>query len=159
MSIHIKSVHRMKLENEIKQKKFRSEEQKLAVNLLFTGNWMQGKQAEILKPFGLTLQQYNILRILKGQHPNPATVNLLIERMLDKMSNASRIVDKLLNKKLITREICPDDRRAVDVKITQQGLELLKKIEVAEVKTEKSLFGINSKEIKFLNNLLNKLRK
>jgi DNA-binding MarR family transcriptional regulator len=159
MSIHIKSVHRMKIENEIKQKKFRSEEQKLAVNLLFTGSWMQGKQAEILKPFGLTLQQYNILRILKGQHPSPATVNLLIERMLDKMSNASRIVDKLLMKKLITREICPDDRRAVDVKITQLGLELLKKIEVIEVKTEKSLFGINSKEIKFLNNLLNKLRK
>jgi DNA-binding MarR family transcriptional regulator len=74
----------MKLEDEIKQKKFKDEYEKLVVNILFTGNWMNLLNAKNLKPLGLTLPQYNVLRILRGQHPKPATVNLLIDRMLDK---------------------------------------------------------------------------
>ncbi len=88
----------MKIEDEIKQDKFKSEYQKLAINLIFTGNWINSKNAELLKPYKLTSQQYNLLRILRGQYPKPVTVNLLIERMLDKMSNASRIVDRLVKK-------------------------------------------------------------
>ncbi len=76
----------------------------------------------MLKPFKITTQQYNVLRILRGQHPNPASINLIIERMLDKMSNASRIVDKLVAKKLADRKVCPEDRRMVDVLITDKGI-------------------------------------
>jgi len=148
----------MKLEEEIKQKKFDSEFHKLAVNLLFTGNWMHQRISTDLKRYGLTLQQFNVLRILRGQHPEPVTVNLLIERMLDKMSNASRIVDKLVSKELAERKTCPVDRRAVDVKITQKGLTLLKKIAEIVPEWEKAMKTVSFQEAKTLNGLLDKLR-
>ncbi|HEY5533918.1 MAG TPA: MarR family transcriptional regulator [Ignavibacteria bacterium] len=148
----------MKLEKEIMQERFKSEHQKMVVNLLFTGSWIGFQQLQILKPFGLTIQQYNILRILKGQYPNPATVNLLIERMLDKTSNASRIADRLVHKKFITRKTCPEDRRSVDVVIRKEGLELLEKIEAKEKELENKFNSLTNSEMKSLNNLLDKLR-
>jgi len=93
----------MKLEKEIYQKKFKNSSQRLLVNILYSGNWMHQKLSEIIKKYGLTVQQYNVLRILKGQYPEPSTVNLLIERMLDKMSNASRIIGRL-EKRIMFRE-------------------------------------------------------
>ena len=104
----------MKIEKEIKQSKFKSEHQKMLINILYTSSWLAAKHAASLKPAGLSTQQFNILRILRGQHPEPATVNLLIDRMLDKNSNASRLVEKLRLKKLVERAICPEDRRAVN---------------------------------------------
>ena len=98
-------------------------------------------QIEIFKPFDLTLQQYNVLRILRGQYPNPITVIAIIERMLDKMSNASRLVDKLLAKDLVIRRLCPHDRRAVDVIITEKGLELLEKLDTLQNQWEDKLHG------------------
>jgi DNA-binding MarR family transcriptional regulator len=148
----------MKLEEEIKQKTFRDEYEKLVVNVLFTGNWMYLVNTKSLKPSGLTLPQYNVLRILRGQHPKPATVNLLIERMLDKSSNASRIVDKLLKKKLVVRKVCKKDRRSVDVLITEKGLELLKQIDGFQDEWRKTFKKISKEEAKSLNNLLDKLR-
>lgn len=148
----------MKLEDEIKQKNFRNEYQKLAVNILLTGSWMSFRSYEMLKPFKLTTQQYNILRILRGQYPNPVTVNLLIERMMDKMSNASRIVDRLVAKKLVERKMKAEDRRCVDVIINEKGLKLLKKIEDSEVKFEVNFRTLSEKEAKKLNDLLDKLR-
>lgn len=148
----------MKLEEEIKQKKFTSEYEKLVVNVLFTGNWMNLENTKYLKSFGLTLPQYNILRILRGQYPQPATVNLLIERMLDKSSNASRIVDRLLLKNLVTRRICKKDRRSVDVTITEKGLELLKKIDGEQIFWREKFNTITKDEAKNLNALLDKLR-
>lgn len=148
----------MKLEAEIKQEKFRSEYQKLVVNILFTGGWLSLKNHGMLKPFNLTIQQYNILRILKGQHPNPATINLLIDRMMDKMSNASRIVDRLESKELVQRKPKSDDRRCVDVIITEKGIKLLEKIKSAEENFEVHLKHLNKKEAKSLNDLLDKLR-
>lgn len=148
----------MKLEDEIKQQSFRNEYQKLAVNLIFTGSWINFKSYEMLKPFKLTTQQFNILRILRGQYPNPATVNLLIERMMDKMSNASRIVDKLVGKKLVERKLKEDDRRCVDVIITDKGLKLLDKIEAGEKQMERTFETLTVKEAKELNTLLDKLR-
>lgn len=148
----------MKLEDEIKQKAFRSEYQKLAINLVFTGNWVEATSSEQLKPFKLTLHQFNLLRILRGQYPKPATVNLLIERMLDKMSNASRIVDRLLEKKLVERKTCSNDRRCVDVLITRKGLDLLKKIDEVEKEWNNKFKTLSSKEAKELNELLDKLR-
>ena len=90
----------MRIEDEIKQKSFKSKKEKALVNLVFTYNWIKEKRSKTYKEFGLSSQQFNILRILRGQHPNAASVKLLTERMLDKMSNASRLVDKLLEPKI-----------------------------------------------------------
>lgn len=119
----------MGISEDLKQSNFQSEAQKAIVNAIYTGNWIVQKQQELLKPFGLTVQQYNVLRILKGQQGNPMTVLAITERMLDKMSNASRLVDKLLEKKLVLRRECPKDRRAVDILILPAGLDLLKEVD------------------------------
>lgn len=148
----------MKLEDEIKQSKFANEFQKLAINLIFTGNWLNAKSSEYLKQFGITIQQYNVLRILRGRYPEPATVNLIIERMLDKMPNASRIVDKLLLKKFVERKTCTEDRRCVDVMITEKGLKLLSEIEKKESILNKKFTSISIKEAKEINRYLDKLR-
>lgn len=148
----------MRLEEEIKQKKFRDEYQKAVVNLIYTNNWLVSKHSPIMREFGLTVQQYNILRILRGQYPSPATVNLLKERMLDKMSDASRLVDRLLEKGLLVRKSCEIDRRRVDITITQEGLDILSKIDVAEEQMYKLLKNISPEEATVLNDLLDKLR-
>ena len=148
----------MRLEDEIKQKQFGSERQKLLVNLIFTGNWIKDINGQLLKPFGLTTQQYNILRILRGQHPKPASVNLLIDRMMDKMSNASRLVEKLRLKGFVERRECEADRRQADVVVTQEGLDLLKRIDVAMVAFEKRFEHISEEESRQVNQLLDKLR-
>ncbi|MGA9294766.1 MAG: MarR family transcriptional regulator [Ignavibacteriaceae bacterium] len=148
----------MKLESEIVQKKFKNEYHKAIVNIVFTYNWMIEKQTKLLKPYDISLQQYNILRILRGQHPNPATVKLIKERMLDKMSDVSRLVEKLRVKELVERDICQHDRRNVDVLITNKGLELLKELEPKENEMEKFMSNLNEKEIEHLNIYLDKLR-
>ncbi len=120
----------MGLEEDIKQgKKFENTYEKLLVNIMYTNSWLMEQQASIFKPFGITVPQYNVLRILRGAHPNPCTINSLIERMLDRMSNASRIVDRLEAKGLVERKVCPSDRRAKDVVITDEGLKLLETVD------------------------------
>jgi DNA-binding MarR family transcriptional regulator len=148
----------MKIGDEIKQSKFRSEYQKLAINLGFTSSWAERNASAKLKDFKLTLQQFNILRILRGQHGNPATINLLTERMIDKSSNASRLVDKLIKKDLVSRSECPSDRRQVDVSITKKGLDLLAKIDKEEPEWVNEFKGLSVAEAKELNRLLDKLR-
>lgn len=146
------------IEEEIQQKNFSSEYHKMVVNVLYTSGWITSLQSGLLKKYGLSLAQFNMLRILRGQHPKPATVNLLIERMLDKMSNASRLVDKLKAKGLVERRTCPNDRRAVDVIITQKGLDLLKKLDKEQETWEGSFKNITKAEAKELSRLLDKLR-
>ena len=148
----------MKLEEEISQKHFRNEYHKAAVNVVYTFNWLNNLNVNFFKPYGITPQQFNILRILRGQHPQPATIKLIKERMLDKMSDASRIVEKLRIKGLFERNICTHDRRNVDVCITQTGLDLLSQIDTRNAEAEQKLFTLNSEEIKQLNDLLDKLR-
>ena len=150
----------MRLEEEIKQPLFRSESQKAYLNVVFTANWLTGRQAAEFRPYGLTLPQFNILRILRGQYPRPATVALLIERMLDKTSNASRIVDKLEEKQLVTRTVCPSNRRAVDIRITEAGLRLLRQMddEGAADASRNSLGRLTDAELRQLNQLLDKIR-
>jgi DNA-binding MarR family transcriptional regulator len=148
----------MKLEDEISQKKFRNEYHKAAVNLLFTFSWLRSYQEKIFKPRGITGQQFNILRILRGQHPKPANIKLIRERMLDRMSDCSRIVEKLRAKGLIERNICPADRRHVDVIITKKGLDLLSKLDLINEESDKFLSNLDEKEISQLNRLLDKLR-
>lgn len=146
----------MQLEEEIRQTNFRNEFHKAFLNVVYSANWLQNRQAQVFRAFELSSAQFNILRILRGQYPQPATVNLLIERMLDKTSNASRIVDKLVGKGLVTRRQCPHDRRTVDVLITGQGLELLQRIDDSDFP-----FGVENlseEEARHLNCLLDKIR-
>ena len=150
----------MRLEDEIKQPIFQSDAQKAYLNVVYTAGWMGQRQVAAFKPYGLTGPQFNVLRILRGQHPLPATVALLIDRMLDKTSNASRIVDKLEEKKLVTRTVCPANRRAVDIRITEAGLRLLRQIDDEGLAdpANSGLNNLTAAELRQLNTLLDKIR-
>ena len=148
----------MKLEDEIVQQKFESDYHKLSINILYTSNWLLNLHTEKLKPYNLTVQQFNILRILRGQHPNVVNLKLIKERMLDKMSDVSRLVERLREKGFVDRKTCPSDRRHIDVCITNAGLQLLKKLD-SDLKDINSIFSsLSNDEIKTLNDLLDKLR-
>lgn len=147
-----------RIEEEIKQKKFESELQKLTINVLFTASWIQSRHLHLLKPFGISGQQYNILRILRGQQGSPAPLKLLTERMIDKMSNTSRLVEKLVKKDLVARAVCPGNRRQVDIIITQKGLDLLSEIGKKMDLENNRLTHLSPDEQQQINNLLDKLR-
>ena len=148
----------MKLEEAIKQKKFRSESQKLNINLIYTYSWMIHKQKPFYEGYGLTMQQYNVLRILRGNFPDPYSTHMIRDRMLDKMSDVSRIVDRLCKKKLVKSSQCSTDKRLVDVYITDQGLELLKEMDKIASQMETIFKGLTKKEQMMLNDLLDKMR-
>jgi DNA-binding MarR family transcriptional regulator len=148
----------MGISEDIKQKEFKSEFNKVLINLMYSNNWLNQKQNKLFKPRGITSAQYNVLRILRGQYPKTATVNLIIERMLDRMSNASRIVEKLVSKKLVSRIQCPSDRRAVDIKINDSGLELLDKLDLEIEQMEISLNSFSDEELKLMNGFLDRFR-
>lgn len=147
----------MNIEEEIKQSKFRSEQQKASINLLFTTNWLSNKHKDFFKQYDLTPQQFNVLRILRGQHPKSISTSDIKERMLDKNSDTSRIVDRLTIKKLVSKNECPSDRRLVDVIITKEGLKVLENMDDAINKLDESI-RLNPEEAKTLNDLLDKLR-
>lgn len=148
----------MSISDELKQSTFKNEESKAVINLIYTGNFIIQKQQELLKPFGITMQQFNVLRILKGQKGQAITVLSITERMLDKMSNASRLVDKLFAKKLVSRITCEKDRRAVDVYILPAGLYLLDKIEENQNAFGDQISQLGAKKLIELNELLDQFR-
>lgn len=150
----------MSIETDIKQSTpFKSSYQRAIVNLMYTSNWLADGQTRLLKPFKLTLQQYNVLRILRGQFPGPIKVSDITERMLDKMSNASRLVDKLVAKKLVLRTECPSDRRAVDVTITEKGLDLLTQLDTRQADWDSLVQQkLTAEEAATLSQLLDRLR-
>ncbi|MBW3468813.1 MarR family winged helix-turn-helix transcriptional regulator [Arthrospiribacter ruber] len=148
----------MKIEEAIQQKVFKDIYNKAVVNLLYTNSYIVSKQSSLFKPFGLSPEQYNVLRILKGQNGNPITVSSIQERMLNKMSNASRLVEKLKQKGMVVREECPTDRRQVDVKITEDGLKVLEELQEKIHILNRELISLDQSEIELLNNLLDKLR-
>jgi len=149
----------MKIEDAIQQKQFQNEFHKAHINMLYTASFVNQKTLQTLKSFRISPQQFNILRILRGLFPQPASVKLLTERMIDKTSNASRLVEKLRNKGLVAREACDDDRRRVDVQITPAGLELLERASTAiEQMIQNYGASITVEEAATLNNILDKLR-
>lgn len=147
------------LEKEIVQSKFQNENQKAVLNIMYTNNYIIAKMNSFFKAYDITRQQYNILRILRGQYPKPSTINLLKERMLDKMSDASRIVERLRVKQLINRNKCVNDRRAAEIIISEQGLALLEKMDEISVKLNDLTGNLSNNELIELNRLLDKLRK
>ncbi|MBL4593842.1 MAG: MarR family transcriptional regulator [Flavobacteriales bacterium] len=148
----------MKIEEEIKQEKFSSEFQKAVINILYTSHWLEAENTKFLKPYGISVQQYNVLRILKGQGSNAISVNNIMSRMIDKMSNASRLVEKLRQKELIERVVCEGDRRQVDVRITSKGIKLLNTLSEKMIEFDKMKSNITQKEAKALNEILDKIR-
>ena len=147
----------MKLEDELKSK-FRNEAQKARLNVYFTQNFLGTKMKEVMKSYGLTATQYNILRILRGQKTKTASVGIIKDRMIEKNSDVSRLLDRLLAKKLIERKESKTDRRLKDVKINKDGLELLSKMDSCDEKSDQLLSNLTEKEIKELNRLLDKIR-
>lgn len=137
---------------------FRNSYHKATVNLIFSGRWIINLHNELFSQFKLTIQQYNVLRILKGQYPHALTVKLIQMRMLDKASDASRVVEGLRKKGLVQRELNVKDRRRVDVIITQKGIHLLNSIEERSAEMDSFLSNLNSEEIRILNSLLDKIR-
>ena len=148
---------KMKIEDEIKQQKFKTPHQKAVLNLIYTTSWMQGRQKDIFKTFGITLQQFNILRILRGQHPNSTSATEIKSRMLDKNSDVSRLLDRLLAKKVITKRVSANDKRAADVNLTEEGLELLKAIDKKQNQIDNVLL-LSDEEATILSDLLDKSR-
>lgn len=147
----------MSLENDLQQK-FRNESQKAMLNILYTSYFIQDKMNMVFKHYDITRQQFNVLRILRGQHPGHASVNLIRDRMLDKMSDASRIVERLRLKELVVRKNAERDKRAVEVSITEAGLKLLEEMEKPVQGFEDMFNCWNRDETIQLNTLLDKFR-
>ncbi len=148
-----------KIEHEIQQKQFKNEYIKAHINILFTASWINGHVNQFLKPFDLSLQQFNILRILRGTAPHPTSVKELTNRMIDKMSNASRLVEKLRLKGMVDRKTSEADGRRVDVTITELGLQRLADAsDIVEKQLEEVLQSISLEKLIELNNILDDLR-
>ncbi len=148
----------MNIEEEIKQTKFRNVQQKAILNILFTSNWIQSKQKDFFEPHGITGQQYNILRILRGQHPNRISATEIKNRMLDKNSDVSRLIDRLIVKDLVVKNRCPKDKRASDIVISEAGLDLLKKLDATINELDLQLIGLSNEDAIALSGLLDKSR-
>ena len=146
----------MKIEEEIKQKQFSRPQHRAGMNLIFTANWLLNEIAITLKPIGLSLQQLNILTILQGQPGHTATVNVIRERLIDRMPNVSRLINKLMDKGLIKKDRDLSDQRVVYIKLTSEGLKVA--IKGREL-FNKVQFGVTDKQSELLNDLLEKMRK
>ena len=149
----------MKIEEVLKSTVPMDVSKKIILNVLYTQNVLTESFNEILKPYEISGEQYNVLRILRGQKGNPANMCVIQERMLAKTSNTTRLVDKLLLKELVTREVCPENRRKIEVSITQKGLNVLKELDPKITEHEEFFSNnLNPDEIITLNHLLEKYR-
>lgn len=147
----------MGIEQDIQQANFRNEFQKMGINLMYTANWINEKIAKLLYAEKITQQQYNILRILRGSETPLSTLKIR-ERMLDKMSDTSRIVDRLVTKGLVEKSACIKDKRLVDIQLSPAGLLLVEKLDQYNEQIDAILKGINEQEAAAVNQVLDKLR-
>lgn len=144
----IKSIHKMGITT------------KTVINIMYTSRVIEESILAVLKPYDLTMQQYNVLRILRGQKGNPANLSTIQERMVDRSSNTTRLVDKLIQKGWVKRNICAENRRKVEIFITAVGLEILRTLDpITEAHNEAIVADLNQTELEQLNHLLNNLRK
>jgi DNA-binding MarR family transcriptional regulator len=147
----------MGIEKDIQQTNFRNEYQKMGINLLYTANWLNENVGKFLDQEEITQQQYNILRILRGSEVPLSTLQIR-ERMLDKMSDTSRIVDRLIVKELVAKSTCPADKRLVDITLTEKGTALVEKLDQLNDQIDGLLKGVTEDEAKTINLILDKLR-
>jgi len=149
----------MKIKELLKTKDTMSPSKKLVLNLIVTANHINDRVQEAIKPFGISSQQFNVLRILRGQKGKPANLSTIQERMVSKMSNTTRLVDKLVEKGFSERIVCPSNRRKIEIRITSKGLQLLKELDPI-IENVETIFSekLNEEEIELLNIKLNELR-
>ena len=148
----------MGIDQDIKQAKFRTPHQKAAINLIYTVAWMRDKTKCVFDAEDITPQQFNILRILRGSFPEPLSTLQIRERMLEKMSDTSRIVDRLITKGVVKKLICKNDRRLVDIIITDKGKKLLEKLDARQDEIDGVLSNLSEKDANVLSDLLDKIR-
>lgn len=147
----------MSLEKDINQTKFNNEHQKIMVNIIYTANWMNEQLKTFFDKADITQQQFNILRILRGAGEPISTLQIR-QRMLDKMSDTSRIVDRLVVKGLVKKTTCPTDKRLVDVSITAKGKKVLEKIDASQNKMDAICNNLDDADAEIMNGLLDKMR-
>ena len=151
--------HQMRIEEIIKPNTPMAMEKKTLLNVMYTQNVISEKFNELLKPFDLSPEQFNVLRILRGQKGKPANMSMIQERMIAKTSNTTRLVDKLLLKELVLREVCPINRRKMEITITDRGLELLLQLDpLVEAHEQSFSKNLTVAELELLNELLEKFR-
>ncbi len=148
----------MGIEKEIQQSKFRNAHQKASINLIYTLGWMRDKTKCIFEEEDITSQQFNILRILRGSFPQPLSTLQIRERMLEKMSDTSRIVDRLIAKGLVKKVTCKNDRRLVDVVISDKGKKLLERLDLKQDQMDNVLGNLSEQDATILSDLLDKIR-
>ena len=148
----------MGIEKDIQQSSFRNPYQKAAVNLIYTVGWLRDKMKRFFEQEDITAQQYNILRILRGSFPQPLSTLQIRERMLEKMTDTSRIVDRLVAKGLVKKIVCRKDRRLVDVIIADKGKKLLEKLDAQQAEMDAILGNLSAGDAAALSDLLDKLR-
>ena len=149
----------MTIEQDIKQPAFKTNLEKAVVNLLYTYNWLRDHSQDVYKPFGLKMQHYNILRILKGKYPEVISPGEIKEVMLDKAPDLTRLLDKLVEMELVSRQLCPENRRKMDIRITKNGLELLSVLMKRQDTLYKDMASrLDENEAATLSNLLDKMR-
>jgi len=148
----------MKIEEAIKTRKFTTSREKALVNILYTYGWLFNKEKDSFKPFGITPQQYNVLRILKGQYPKSISTCDIKERMLDKNSDASRLVDRMFTNGLVERTVSEFDKRKVDIKISERGIDLLQRVIENRLMLENTASALSEEDAETLSLLLDKLR-
>lgn len=148
----------MGIDKDIQQTRFRNVHQKAAINLIYTLGWMKDKMKPIFDAEDITPQQFNILRILRGSYPQPLSTLQIRERMLEKMSDTSRIVDRLIAKGLVKKLVCKKDRRLVDVIISDKGKKLLERLDNRQDEMDQVLGNLSEKEAGDLSDLLDKIR-
>lgn len=147
----------MGIEKDIQQTNFRNEYQKLGINIMYTANWLNEKISSVLSQEDITQQQYNILRILRGAEKPLSTLQIR-SRMLDKMSDTSRIVDRLVAKELVEKNTCPSDKRLVDIVLSKKGFSVLEKLDLLNNHLDSLMKGISEIEASTLNQLLDQIR-
>ena len=148
----------MGIDQDIKQATFRNPQQKAAINLIYTVAWMRDKTKCVFDAEDITSQQFNILRILRGSFPNPLSTLQIRERMLEKMSDTSRIVDRLIAKGFVKKLTCKNDRRLVDVIISDKGKKLLERLDERQNEIDGVLANLSEKDANVLSDLLDKIR-
>jgi DNA-binding MarR family transcriptional regulator len=148
----------MGIDKDIKQARFRNAYQKASINLIYTLGWLRERTKNIFESEDITSQQFNILRILRGSFPQPLSTLQIRERMLEKMSDTSRIVDRLIVKGFVKKVTCKTDRRLVDVVITDKGKKLLERLDLRQDELDNVLGNLSEEEANQLSNLLDKIR-
>lgn len=149
----------MKLEEVLKTNKFTDEKHKAGLNILYTAYWMKSHYSKVLKETGVTSEQFNVMRILKGKHPEQMCVKDIASRMIEKNSNVPRIADKLVAKKLVKRTTSKEDKRETVMNLTEKGLQTLETANKIMGEVQAEIIGITNEEAKLLNELVEKMRK